>query len=106
MINIVMYGERHRSVHPIDRATACVNEVPYLVVTAAFQNVGKAHDVTVDVCVGILQRITHARLCSEIDHGIKAVLAKQCLYRWSVLQVTMNEIEGGLRLQAGLSEPP
>ena len=99
MIDIVMYGERHRSVHTIDRATTCVHEVPYLVVTAAFQNMGKPHNVTVDIGVGIFQRIAHSRLCSKVDNGIEIIFGKQCFQGWPVVKISVDESEGGLSLQ-------
>jgi aspartate 1-decarboxylase len=54
MIDIVMYREWHRSVHTVNGAAAGVHKVPDLVVAAAFQNMSKAHNVAVDVGVGIV----------------------------------------------------
>jgi hypothetical protein len=48
----------------------------YAVVAAAFQDVGKADDVAVDVGKRVLDGVAHAGLCSQIDDSLWFVCFK------------------------------
>ena len=60
---------------------------------AAFQNVGKAHYIAVDISPWVLQRVAHAGLSGEIDHGVKAVLFKKRFQSREITQVCSGEGE-------------
>lgn len=44
---------------------------------ATFQNIGKAHDITLDIGVGVLHGVAHTRLGSKVDDALKLFGGKQ-----------------------------
>jgi hypothetical protein len=59
------------------------------VMTAGFENIDEADQVGIDVGVGILQRIAHTRLGSQIDHPLRAIPHEGFSERPPIFQVGM-----------------
>src|SRR5215204_2903972 len=71
-------------------------------VAAAFEHVEKADEVGVRIGVRVDQRMTHARLCGEMHHIGKAVIAEQRRGAVSLGQIELLETE--LRKRGELGE--
>jgi hypothetical protein len=50
-----MHGKGHVGIGAVNGTAGGINQVFYIVVTAAFQDIGKPDDVAVDIGVGIFQ---------------------------------------------------
>ena len=64
--------------------------------TAAFENIAKADNVTADIGLGIGQTIAYARLCGEITDGIKLLLGKQGVEIFSIFKVELYKLLVGV----------
>ena len=60
---------------------------------AAFQQVGEAHQVGLDVRRGVFERIAHARLRGEVQHGLRFYPFKNGGERRRVGNVDLAEID-------------
>ena len=67
VVDAVVLGERHLGVAAIDAGARGIDEVLYLVVAAAFEDVYEADQVAVDVGVRILDRVADTGLGGEVD---------------------------------------
>ena len=93
MIDILMHGERHLRIRAVHRAGRRVDEMLGAVVPAAFEDVGEADDVAVDVRERILQRVAHARLRCEVNHASELLPREQLLHARPVREIQLDEAE-------------
>jgi hypothetical protein len=70
-------------------------------VSAAFENVHEAHDVAVDVGVGIQQGVAHAGLGGKMHHAIEILLGEQRRHAGAICHVHLDEAEVFRRQQPG-----
>ena len=49
----------------------------HIIVATALKDVGKAHQIGVDIGVGVLQRIPHAGLGGQVNHPFRLLLPEQ-----------------------------
>ena len=56
------------------------------VVAAALQDVAEAHQIALDIGRGILERVTHPRLRSEVHHHLRPLVREQTIERLGILQ--------------------
>ena len=75
----------------IDRTARGVDEVLDVVVTAAFQQMAKAHKVALDVGRGILQGITNTGLSGEVHNHLRLLSSEQSHQGITVLQSHFRE---------------
>jgi hypothetical protein len=87
MIDIMMDRKRHISVGTVYRAGRSKNQVFYLMVPAAFENIDKADKVRIDIGLRISQRISDTGLGSKIDHDVKIVGVEKIIQ-----SITINQI--------------
>ena len=73
--------------------------MPATVMAASFEHVQKTLDIRIHVSVRIFQRITHAGLGCEMNHGGKTILVEQRFRRVAVGEIGLHEGEIGLALQ-------
>src|ERR1700749_3059186 len=64
-----------------------------LVAPASLQNVDKTLEVGVGVSMRMIDRVTHSRLCGEVNHRCKTMLGKQLRDRRTIRQVGLNKME-------------
>ncbi|MCY1284049.1 hypothetical protein D9M70_329430 [compost metagenome] len=62
---------------------------------AALQHVDEASEIGLSVDMGVIQRITHAGLCREVDDPLELVLAEQRLHGLAIGDVQLEEFEIG-----------
>ena len=67
--------------------------MPAAVVPAAFQDIGEADDVGIDIGVRIDQRKSHAGLRAEMHHVGEAMLGKKRRHASAVRKVEFDEAE-------------
>ena len=85
------------AVAAIHRTAGGIHQVTNVVVTAAFQDVAKPHQIALDVGRRVLQRVTHPCLGSQIHHHIRTLLGKQSRQRIAVLKRDRLEPPGSFR---------
>ncbi len=99
MVHVVVHRERHARVGAVYRAGRRKDEVLHPAVAAAFQDVGEADDVGVDVGVRVLQRIAHAGLGGQVDDDVETLVLEEPLHALPVGQVEPGELEAGPPLE-------
>ena len=62
-------------------------------VAAAFEHAAEADQVRVDVGLRVVDRVAHAGLGGEMDHGLEALAAEKRLHRPGVGDVRFDELE-------------
>ena len=62
-------------------------------VPAAFQNMTKPDEISFNVSRRVLDGVTHARLCCEINYRIKAIVGKKPLHLALVRDIGFDEIK-------------
>src|SRR5258707_9356504 len=72
----------------------------YAAVTAAFEDVTEADEVRIDVGLGILERVAHARLRREMDHRIELLAREERAHRRAIGDVAAYELELSLAREA------
>ena len=87
VVYILVYRKRHGGVGTIDAGAAGIHKVFDPMVAAAFQNVCKADDVTVDVGHRVVDGVAHPGLGGEVDHALRLVRGEGCFYGAAVSQV-------------------
>jgi hypothetical protein len=92
-------AERQLRVRAIDRGGRGVDQVLAAIVPAAFQDVLEAPDIRVDIDVGMAQRVTHARLRSQVDHAREAFTLEQAGDARPIGKIKALEPETGLLLE-------
>jgi len=66
-------------------------------VPASFEDVEKADDVAVDVHVGILEGVAHARLSRKVNDALRPFAREEIRYPASVGDIELYEPESGVR---------
>ncbi len=105
MVNVVMHREWHRRIGPVHAGAARVHQVLNAVVATAFQDMGKADDVAVDVGQRVLDGVTHTSLGGEVDDTLWLMGGEALLHGVAVTQVDVQvRVVGmtGMPSQAGL----
>ena len=69
----------------------------------AFEYIDKADQIAGDVFVGIGNRVPHARLRSQMNHGFKLTFAKEAFHTFSICQIERDKPELGAH--AEFSQP-
>ncbi len=64
--------KRLLDVHPINRARAGIDQVLYLAVSAAFEYIYEAHQVTVYIGVWVGYGVTHTGLGSKVASSLRS----------------------------------
>jgi hypothetical protein len=64
-------------------------------VAAAFENIGEADDVAVDVGVRVLQRIADAGLRGQVNDLVELFGGKQCVHAGAISDIQFDEAEAG-----------
>lgn len=59
----------------------------------AFQQIGKASDIAVDIGHGIFQRVPYPCLGGQVAHDIYRVVSKQCGEVLPVFQIKLDKLE-------------
>ena len=71
------------------------------VMTAGFQHIDEAHQIGVDIGVGILDGVTHSRLRGQIDHSLWTIFLEGFHQRHPVFQTGAHLSKASLGLQPG-----
>lgn len=66
----------------------------HLIVSAAFEHIGEANQIGIDVSVRIFQRIAHTGLRGKIDNHIEFFRCEQCSDARRIGQIELDEAEG------------
>jgi len=66
------------------------------VVTTAFEDVAKAHEIALDVGRWVLNRVAHARLSRQVYDLLRIVLREGCLHRLAILKIGLNQLKAGV----------
>ena len=103
MVDIVVHRKRHARIGAVDRGRRGIEQMPAAVMAAAFQDVGEAGEVGVDIGIRIGQRVTHAGLRAEMHDVRKAVLGEQLRHGGAVGEIAFDELEA--RQFGELGEP-
>lgn len=97
VIYLVISGIRHFFVGAIYAGAGSIYKMLYALgsvvigVAAGFQNVGKANQVTFDVCIRVGDEITHACLCCQVYYYFRLVVGKDFVDECFVSQVAFDE---------------
>ena len=81
MVNRIGHGKRCFLVSAVDGTGRGIHEVPYRLVPAALQNIGKTQQVAVDVGVGVVQGVPDTRLRCQVDDSTALQALKDFLHR-------------------------
>lgn len=100
-VHAVLLGERHLLVAAVDRAGTGVDQVLDRVVAAGLEDVEEADEVALQVSARILDGVAHARLRSEVNHDVEAVLREQALNQRGVAEVALHEREAAVLIRLG-----
>src|SRR5262249_1427633 len=76
MIDIVMDRERQMGVAAVDRTRGSKNQMTGLAMAAALEDVEKTGEISIEISVRILQRVTNAGLRREVHDRAEFALAK------------------------------
>ena len=87
MIHILVNRKWHGGVGTINAGAAGVNQMLDAMVTAPFEDVGKANDVAVNVSKWVVDGVTHASLGSQIDHPYWLVCGETVFNGLAISQV-------------------
>ena len=60
---------------------------------ATFENVSEPDKIRIDIGAGILDRVTHTRLGSEVHDGVETLAAKQSRHTVAIDDVELLEAE-------------
>src|SRR3546814_6425394 len=69
------------------------------VVAAAFENVGEADQIAVDIGVRVDQRIAHTGLRGEVDHALEALFREQRRHAVAIGEIELDEAEARLAFE-------
>jgi tRNA threonylcarbamoyladenosine modification (KEOPS) complex Cgi121 subunit len=81
VIDVVVFGEGHPCVAAIDARTRRVDQMLHAAVAAALKHIHEAHQIAVDVGIGIEQRVAHPGLRRQVDHALETFVGKQRRHR-------------------------
>ncbi len=98
MIDVVVNGERHPGVGPINRTGGGVDEVPYMMMTASFEDIHESDEIALHIGIGIFERIADARLSGEVDDDLGLLLREKRFHGLSVGDVRPDETESAVLL--------
>jgi hypothetical protein len=70
-------------------------------VAAAFENIGEADDVALDVGVRILQRVADAGLRGQVNDLVEFFGGKQRVHPGAISDIQFDEAEVGMAGQSG-----
>ncbi len=87
MVNVVMDGEGHNSVGPVDTGTTGIDQMFHAALTTAFEDMGEPDDVAVNIGERTLDGVSYAGLSGKVHHPLRAMRGKTCLYRLAVGQI-------------------
>ena len=73
-VHPILFRERGLGVAAVDAGGGGVDEVSHVVVAAAFEQVGEAEQVALDVGERVLGGVTHAALGGQVDDAVEVVL--------------------------------
>ena len=103
VVNVVMHRKGHRRVRPVHTGAAGVYQVFDTVVATAFQDMGKADDVAVDVGERVLDGVAHAGLSSKVDDTLRLVGDKALFHGFAIAQI---DAQVGVVWVAGMACQP
>ena len=79
IVHLIIGGIGYFLVATIDRGTAGIDQMCYLMVTADFQYVVETDEVALDIAAGVSNTVTYTCLCSEVDYYIYLVFGENVL---------------------------
>jgi len=108
VIYVLMDRERHRGVRAVDGTGRGKYEMRHVRVTASFENVDKAVEIAVHVRVGVLEAVTHTRLCGQVNNAVEYVTGEKFFRSIPVVKVEADKGEffaGSENIEAVLFQP-
>ena len=93
VVNAVLDSERHFLVATIDRAGTGIDQMFDGVMPTGLEDVVETYDVALDVCIGVLDAVTHAGLGSKIHHNVEMVLGKKAVDERFVGKIALYKVE-------------
>ena len=88
IVHAVVGAEGHLAVAAIHGAGAGIHQVLHGMVSARLQDVVEAHDVALDIDIGVLDAVAHPRLRGQVHHNVEFIFRKQFVNKCLVRQVT------------------
>ena len=87
MVHIVVHRERHGGVSAINARAAGIHKVFNTMMAATFKNMGKTHDIAVDIGEWVVKRVAHTCLGRQVNHALGFVTGEGRLHRLTVGKV-------------------
>ena len=85
-MNVRLSLMKEVAIAAVHRTAGGVDQMSDPVVAAAFKDVAEADQIALDVGRGILERVTHPRLRSEVHHHLRPLVREQTIERLGILQ--------------------
>lgn len=92
VVHIISRGQRHFLIQSVHAGAGGVGQVPDLVVAAALQYIGESDDIAIDIRLRVDEAVAHARLCGQVDYGIKLFGFEELVEPFAVHEVQLDEL--------------
>jgi len=93
VVHVMVDGEGHEGVGPVDGAGGGEDEVLDALVAAALEDIHEARDVTVNVGVGVFEGVTDAGLGGHVQDDVEEVVLEERVHTVAVFDVQFRERE-------------
>ena len=93
VVDVMVHAEGHVGVGAIDAGATGIDQVLYIGVAAALEDIDETYQVAVDVGMGVFEGVAHASLCGRVEHAIEVVFFEECLHCFAVSHVHFYEGE-------------
>ena len=90
IVHLIIGGIGYLLVATIDRGTAGIDQMCYLMVTADFQYVVETDEVALDIAAGVSNAVTYTCLCGEVDYYIYFVFGENMARSLALRNAEMN----------------
>ena len=84
VVHAVVGAEGHFLVAAIHGAGAGIHQVLHGMVSARLQDVVEAHDVALDIDIGVVDAVAHPRLRGQVDHNVGLILLEEAAHQLAV----------------------
>ena len=91
VVHAVVGAEGHFLVAAIHGAGAGIHQVLHGMVSARLQDVVEAHDVALDIDIGVVDAVAHARLRGQVDHNVGLILPEHPAHQLAVGNAPAHE---------------
>ena len=93
MVDILVDRERHIGIGTVNGTRRCIDQMLNPMMSASLQDVQRTHDITVNICPRILQRIPDAGLGCHVHDPVEPLLLKQASDSVIVFEIQFQKFE-------------